>query len=390
MAKKVLVLANGQPFSASPGDVLLDAALLHGIDLPHDCRAGQCGSCLVRVVEGEFLGGQTAQQRTIHACQARVLSNARIRYEKVPPSRTLSASLARIDNLAPDVFGLSIKLRQPSPHRPGQYYRFRFRGFHSRCYSPTAPFSGRPKPGMLHLHVKAVRGGEVSTKLGSVIRPGHPVVVEGPFGSAFLRADAGRRLVLVASGTGFAPIWAIAEASARVQPNRPILLIAGARRLSGLYMVPALWRLSSLPAARIIVTVDEEQTASSIVRRGTPLQHLPPLASSDVVYAAGSPELVNALGHAASNAGAEFYADPFTASGTTDRLWPAFRLPRVGMELKSRVVEWLITQARKEKSLWQSDWEGELLAAGTPGNGTAGGRVEHADDFMKQLESWRP
>lgn len=35
MAKKLTVVANGQPFSAYPGDMLLDAALLQGIDLTH-------------------------------------------------------------------------------------------------------------------------------------------------------------------------------------------------------------------------------------------------------------------------------------------------------------------------------------------------------------------
>jgi NAD(P)H-flavin reductase/ferredoxin len=389
MAKKLSILANGQPFSARPGDVLLDAALLQGIELPHDCRSGQCGSCLVRVLDGEFLGGRTTHQSMIHACQARVFSDAQVRYERILPPRKLAGKLTHIEQLAPDIFGLNIKLGEPSKHRPGQYYRFAFRGFPSRCYSPTASFVGPTNKSTLRLHVKVVRDGEVSAKLGSRIRPGHSVSLEGPFGSAFLRSDAGRRLVLVASGTGFAPIWAIAEASVRIQPNRPLLLIAGARRLSSLYMTPALRRLSGLRQARLIVTVDEEQTASSIVRQGTPLQHLPPLSSSDVVYAAGSPQLVDAVGCAASRVGAEFYADPFTASSTRERAWPAFRLPQLGMELKSRVVDWLIKQARKEKSLWQSDWGGELLGAGGPARPSTGGRASREDDFMKQLESWR-
>jgi hypothetical protein len=168
-----------------------------------------------------------------------------------------------------------------------------------------------------------------------------------------------------------------------------MLLIAGARRLSALYMAPALWRLSGLSAARIVVTVEEEQTASSNVRRGTPLQHLPPLACSDVVYAAGSPELVDAVGCAASRVGAEFYADPFTASSIREWAWPALQVPQIGMALKSRVLDWLIKQARKEKSLWRSDWEGDLPAAGRPDYPSIDGHASREDDFMKQLASWR-
>src|SRR5262249_48829391 len=180
MAKKLTVVANGQPFTAYPGDLLLDAALLQGIELMHDCRAGQCGSCLVRVLGGEFLGGQTAQPSMIHACQARVFSNAHIRYDKVPlPGRNFG-KLMRIERLAADILGLTIKLNEPSNHLPGQYYKFTFRGFPARCYSPTAAFAGRQNKRMLHLHVKIVRNGAVSSKLGDLIRAGHTVTAEAP------------------------------------------------------------------------------------------------------------------------------------------------------------------------------------------------------------------
>jgi 3-phenylpropionate/trans-cinnamate dioxygenase ferredoxin reductase subunit len=389
MRKKLTIVANGQPFSAYPGDMLLDAALLQGIDLTHDCRAGQCGSCLVRVLGGEFLGGQTNQPNLIQACQARVFSDAQISYEKMPPPRRLPGKLALVQNLSAEVLGLTIKLDEPSNHLPGQYYKFAFRGFPARCYSPAAPFAGRPNKNMLPLHVKIVRNGKVSANIGNIIRPGHAVTAEGPFGSAFLRPEAKRRLVLVASGTGFAPIWAIAEASVRIQPNRPLLLVVGARRLSALYMIPALRQLAEHPAT-LIVTLQEPQTASPYARLGTPIQHLPPLAATDVVYAAGSPALVAAVGSAASASGAEFYADPFTASGGSERPWLALRLPKAGGELKSRLLDWLVKQARKEKALWQSDWDGDLFASAEPGRPTAARRASPTVDFIGQLDAWRP
>lgn len=122
----------------------------------------------------------------------------------------------------------------------------------------------------------------MSPKLGNIIQPGHAVSAEGPFGSAFLRPQRQYRLVLVASGTGFAPLWAIAEASVRLQPNRPLLLVVGARRLSSLYMIPALQRLAGFPAATLIVTLQEPQTASRYARQGTPIQHLPSLEATDI------------------------------------------------------------------------------------------------------------
>jgi 3-phenylpropionate/trans-cinnamate dioxygenase ferredoxin reductase subunit len=53
---KVRILDQGA-FAASVGEILLDAALARHVDLPHDCRAGSCGACRVRLVEGEVEGG---------------------------------------------------------------------------------------------------------------------------------------------------------------------------------------------------------------------------------------------------------------------------------------------------------------------------------------------
>lgn len=361
MTRKLNIIANGQLFRAYPGDLVLDAALHQGIDLPHDCRAGQCGSCLIRVLQGQVLGGETTQQGVVHACQARVFSDAHIKYETLEPPRKLSGKLTRIDGLAHDVFGLTIKLHQTSRHRPGQYYRFKFRGFPSRSFSPTAPFVGRDNKRTLRLHVKIVRDGKVSSKLGSEIRPGHRVRIEGPFGSAFLRRGRGRRLVLVASGTGFAPIWAIAEASLRSEPDRPLLLVAGVRRLASLYMVPAFHRLSRYPAATFVATTLEAQTASRIVRCGTPVQHLPPLKASDVVYAAGPPLLVDAVANTASRVGAEFYADTFVASAAPEAPW-LVRCHDGIAALKSQLATWFAAKPTEEE-LWGSDLDGDPFAA---------------------------
>src|SRR6185369_11993692 len=84
MARKLSIVVNNAAFSAHPGEILLDAALNQGIKIPHDCRAGQCGTCLIRVKQGELLGGETAQPNMYRACQARVFSDVRISYDRLP------------------------------------------------------------------------------------------------------------------------------------------------------------------------------------------------------------------------------------------------------------------------------------------------------------------
>jgi NAD(P)H-flavin reductase/ferredoxin len=341
MVRKFAITANASTFSAYPGEILLDAALQQGVHMPHDCRAGQCGSCLVRVKHGQLLGGETAKPRIFHACQARVFSDTRVDYDQLPPITSSVGMLVRIDRLAPDIRGLTIKLRTPARHRPGQYYRFKFRGFPARCFSPSPPFVGNDDRRTLRLHVKMVRDGEVSSRLETGIQPGHKVRVAGPFGSAFFRPGEGRRLILVASGTGFAPIWAIAKASLQRQPNVPLLLIAGSRTLSSLYMAPALCRLAVYPSADFLATTDEFQSASEIVRCGAPDRYLPEICPTDLVYAAGSPRVVDAVCSAASAAGAPFYADPFLATDDPHESWFGRQIGRVHVrDVKQRLKAW--------------------------------------------------
>ena len=345
MARKLSITANNSTFSAYPGEILLDAALGQGIGMPHDCRAGQCGTCLVRVKRGALLGGETAQSGTFHACQARVISDAELTYETLPAVKRVGGLLAGIERLAPDIRGLCIKTEAAMRYRPGQYYRLKFRGYPVRCFSPTPPFVGRDNLRTIRFHVKLLGEGQVTSRLETNIRPGHKVVLEGPFGSAFFRPGEGQRLVLVASGTGFAPIWAIARAALLRQPHVPLLLIAGSRRLSSLYAAPALCRLATYPAADFIATTEDTRSASEIIRPGTPADHLPALSSTDAVYAAGSPRLVHAVEETAARAGAAFFADAFVPSGSSHESWLFNRLAKFSLaDMRRRFAVWAMAR----------------------------------------------
>lgn len=305
------VTVRGRSFRVRPGDVLLDGALAAGVEIPHDCRAGTCGTCMVQVVKGQTVCGETHTQGMVHACQARVVSDLEVEMEDVPEIVTTRARLAGIRELAPDIVELQIAPEKEVAYLPGQYFRFAFSGFPARAYSATASLDGRIGGRVIRLNVKRVRGGRVSSALGTGIRPGHRLRMQGPFGQAFLRPGGRGRLILAGSGTGFAPVWAIAVMALRENRNRPIVVIAGARRLQALYMTPALALLARLPNVTVIPTIDEGPSPSAAVRLGRIEAHLPPLDVSDVVYACGSPRMVDALASCVNGAGATFYADPF-------------------------------------------------------------------------------
>ncbi len=333
MKKKHRLTFNGKEFTARSGEILLDAALVAGVDIPHDCRSGLCGACLTQVQRGITLGGETLRSGIIHACQARVFSDLTLAVEDMPPIIQLEARLARVIDVTHDVVELTITPEQPLRILPGQYCRFTFRGFPPRAFSPTAPLDGRPAGDRLFLNVKRVRDGRVSQQLGTKIKRGHRLTIEGPFGHAFLRPRKRNRLVLAGSGTGFAPIWAVARAALQEDPMRSMVIVAGARELRALYMAQALEFACGFPNVRIALTVEQHDPNYPHVLTGRPSDHIPELTADDIVYAAGAPKSVEVIGQLATSAGATFYSDPFepaSTAGSTDWLTRATAWLRVG------------------------------------------------------------
>jgi 3-phenylpropionate/trans-cinnamate dioxygenase ferredoxin reductase subunit len=231
--------------------------------------------------------------------------------EDVPKVATLAGRIADLVPLTHDVAELCIALSRSARYLPGQHYRVEFRGFPARWYSPTVPFDEPVDDRVVRFHVRRPANGHVSSALGLTIRRGHLTQLTGPFGSAYLRRRLPHRLVLVASDTGFAPLWSIADAAMRERPERELVFVVGARRIESLYMIPALCRLALYRNVTIIPVVSEAQTTSSIVRHGRQTDHLPELSAGDVVYTAGAPAMVESVVRIAQAAAARCYAAAF-------------------------------------------------------------------------------
>jgi NAD(P)H-flavin reductase/ferredoxin len=316
MRKICKVTVNNEPFLANCGELLLDWALMNGVELPHDCRSGICGTCRVRLVEGKVFGGHAPGDDMVHACQARIVSDLEITTEEVPEPVAMSAHVTRIVRLAPDVVGVDVKLPRPLRYLPGQYCKVQFRDFPARFYSPTYPLEGRSDDRLLHYHIRRFHDGSVSLALGRQIGIGHRVKLTGPSGGAFLRPRHSGRLVLVASGTGFAPMWSVAVAAIMERPQREVIFVVAGRRLQSLYMHGALCRLALFPNVTIILTVSEPQRLSPAIRTGRPTDHLPKLSPNDLVYAAGAPAMTESVARIARTAGASCHTDPFVPNAS--------------------------------------------------------------------------
>ena len=345
MARHHQITINGSSFQARRGELLLDAALSNGIDLPYDCRAGHCGTCCVRLVSGEVRGGEGAEPGIVHACQCRIVSDAVI--EKAQPSgvRTVEGMVSSLHALSREVMEVGIRTDRALPYHAGQYAQLRFNGYPSRPFSITHPLASDPNSGSVWFHVRRMNNGRVTPSLGKRIKLGHRVKLTGPYGSAHFRPNLDSRLILVATNTGFAPIWAIAVAALRENPERRMMIIAGGRAIESVYMGPALVQLAGFPNVLVVPVCSTPQTVFTAVKPGRPTDYLPRLLPTDVVYACGAPGMVDAIKSIAALAGVVCYADPFLP--TTD--------DTVAESVLTRAKGWLAVPTRRKKARLELD-----------------------------------
>jgi len=351
MAKSHQVTINGRSFVARRGNLLLDAALSNGIDLPYDCRAGRCGTCCVRLLSGEVRGGEGSEPGIVHACQCRIVADVVIERRQPSGVRTIEGVLSSLRPLSPEVMEVGIRTDGALPYHAGQYAQVRFRDYPSRPFSITHPLSGNPNSGLVWFHVRRMTEGRVTRLLGKRIKPGHRVTLTGPYGSAHFRPNLDSRLILIATNTGFAPIWSIAVAALRENPQRVMMIIAGGRTVESLYMSPALVQLARFPNVFVVPVCSVPQTVSKAVKPGRPTDYLPRLLPTDVLYACGAPGMVDSIKSIAAHTGAVCYADPFLP--TTDDSIEESTLTRamewLGMPTNPRIARFVLGRPRRRR-----------------------------------------
>lgn len=311
MSKLCNLNINGKIVSASAGTTLSDAGLISKVNIPTDCCTGQCGTCRVTVISGAINANGTQEKDTVLACQATLEGDAVITFESVPETVKVNGVVSKITELTNTILEVVITTNDILEYFPGQYVNVQFAGFPEREYSPTAYLNGSLIPNELVFHIKRLRNGVISSQLGTNINIGHQAKITGPFGQAFLR-KAEDVLVLVSGGTGWAPIWSIAQAARLTQPNREMVVIAGSSTMDGLYMQEAMEWLSETGVRQITLTC--AQGGPQPVQLGRPEMYVPSLGLQDCVYVAGPPALVEAVQLKAARADSKCYTDIFVAS----------------------------------------------------------------------------
>jgi CDP-4-dehydro-6-deoxyglucose reductase, E3 len=333
MRLQIAIEPSGRIFSADPDETILAAAIRQGVGLPYGCKDGACGSCKCKKLEGSVAHGphqakalsadEEAAGFVLTCCGVAqsdlVLESRQVTQAGAFAIRKMPSRVVSIERLSHDVIRLQMQLpaNEPFLYHAGQYVEFILRDGVRRSYS-MANASHRG-PG-LELHIRHMPGGKFTDHVFGAMKEKEIQRIEGPFGSFYLREDSEQPIVLLASGTGFAPIKALIEHMQFKGIVRPATLYWGGRRPQDLYMdawVRSTLRdmptLSYVPVVSDALPEDGWSGRSGFVHRAV-LEDLPDLHAHQV-YACGAPVVVDsARRDFCELAGLDeeaFYADSF-------------------------------------------------------------------------------
>jgi CDP-4-dehydro-6-deoxyglucose reductase len=335
MSFQISILPSGRSFSVEPGEAMLAAGIRQGIGLPYGCKDGACGSCKCKKISGTVVHG-SHQDKALSAAEEAagmvltccatatsdvVLEPRQVSLEGALPVRKMPARISSMVRASPDVIQLQIQLpaSESFQYRAGQYLDVLLRDGARRSYSmANAPHTGPS----LELHIRHMPGGRFTDLVFGSMKERDIVRIEGPMGSFFLREDSDKPVVLLASGTGFAPIKALIEHMQERRITRPATLFWGGRRPHDLYMddwvraqCAVMPHLSYVPVVSDGLPEDNWKGRTGFVHQAV-LEDMPDLSGYQV-YACGAPVVVESAQRDFSDLAGldedEFFADAFTS-----------------------------------------------------------------------------
>ncbi|MEY4592457.1 MAG: hypothetical protein RIR18_1352 [Pseudomonadota bacterium] len=311
MTFQITVQPSGANFDCAEDETLLAAALRQGLTMPHGCKDGVCGVCKGKVLEGGFehsakavsLSSEELAAGIALYCCATPKSNMAIECRQLSrlgdfPVKTLPSRIETLAKVAGDVIEMLLRLPATEIFRflPGQYIDFLLKDGKRRSYSlANAP----REDNMLELHIRKVEGGLFTTQVFETLKVKDILRFEGPHGGFFLREDSDKPIILLASGTGFAPIKAIVEDCLNKGLTRPMTIYWGCRKPEDLYMneLPVRWA-SEHSHIRYVPVMSDAGPAEGW-RGRTGFVHQAVMAdyadlSGHEVYACGAPVMIDA------------------------------------------------------------------------------------------------
>jgi len=267
MGSSVTVLPFGEKLEVEPGESVLKAILRQGRFVKYGCKHGGCSTCRAEVVEGDYdlsdntsfsLSDADREAGIVLLCSTFAKDDGLI----VDVSQTMDdltegdylagqhvqevvAVVDAIKALTHDIRWIGLRIDDPAGFQftAGQYVEVAVPGLADtwRSFSMAIPPG---ENGRVDLIIKILPGGAFSTALDTQIKPGDSVRLRGPMGQFGVRLSH-RPMVMVAGGSGMAPVLAMLKDLAAAGNRREVTFFYGARTCRDLFRLDELNALAA-------------------------------------------------------------------------------------------------------------------------------------------------
>lgn len=309
MTHQITVQPSGHTYTAKVYESILEAGIAAGFNMPYGCRNGACGSCKGTIISGEVDYGDYAETALSDEekaagkalfCCARALTDVEIECREVNTGvitpRILPTRVEHKQQLSHDVMALFLKLPagEKLQFMAGQYVEFLLKDGKRRAFSiANAPYVNN----LLELHLRLIPDGQFTKYVFNEMPDKAILRIEGPFGSFYYREASAKPMIMVAGGTGFAPIKGIVEHMLHNDIKREVTIYWGARAREDLYMpeLPQAWaeahsNIKFVPVLSDTSPSDNWQGRTGLVHQAV-LDDFKELSAFEV-YCCGAPAMV--------------------------------------------------------------------------------------------------
>ncbi|MEU5403573.1 benzoate 1,2-dioxygenase electron transfer component BenC [Streptomyces sp. NPDC005963] len=318
-----------------PDETVADASYRARINIPLDCRDGACGTCKSLCESGSYDGGDYIDEALTDdeaasghclPCQMTPLSDLVLRIPATSAAaRTAAAvhtaTVTAVERHSASTVGLTLAVddRGALDFLPGQYVNITVPGTEQhRSYS----FSSGPDQQAASFLVRITEGGVMSGYLAERAQPGDRVRFTGPMGTFYLRPLT-RPALLLAGGTGLAPLLSMLERLTQTPPAHPVHLLYGVTTDEDLVHLDTLAHYASvIPGFTFDHCVADPASRARNKGYVTGLIDAGTLHGGDTdVYLCGPPAMVDAVRSHISALGitpAAFHYERFAVTATTE------------------------------------------------------------------------
>ena len=247
-----LTINNDKQFTVEGGSSLLSTLIEQKIFIPSACGGkGTCGYCKVQVHEGggpvlptelPFLTKEELENNVRLSCQCKVKQDIKIEIpEELFNVKEFEATVEDIVDLTSVIKLIRIKLPEGEEinFKPGQYVQLKaplYEGNDEEVYRAYSIASSPKEKNYIELVIGYVPEGIATTYVHHHLKVGDSVHINGPYGD-FYYQDNDREMLLVAVGTGVAPILSILKHLKENNINRKATFYFGAKTPDDLFML---------------------------------------------------------------------------------------------------------------------------------------------------------